>query len=66
MQDLVRKGMRMQKPKDVKLTLRPCVYEWLEDMAEKCRCDYRVLARGILEDAYDRYCKSVSVEETSE
>lgn len=35
MQNLVRKGMRVQMPREMKFRVRPCVFEFFEEMAKE-------------------------------
>ena len=65
MEEIVRKGMRMRKPHELKLSLRPCVFDWLVDVSGDHHCHESVLARGIIEDAYDRAMAASPSEEVT-
>ena len=54
MEDLVKKGMRLRKPKYVNVQLRPAVYDFLSDQACLVSTSVPVLIRGILEDFFDK------------
>ena len=67
MKNVVRKGMRLLKPRRIgSLELRPELYEWLSDISREQECGLSVLVRGILEDFYDRYHVTAPSEEVSE
>ena len=53
MQKFVTKGLRTYRPYILKLELRPELWAWLEDFSEDLHCHPSVLARGLLEDAFD-------------
>lgn len=55
MEEIVRKGMRLRKPRVMKITLRPDLYEFLENVSNDAHCALEVLARGILEDFRDKF-----------
>lgn len=53
---IIRKGMRYRKPIELRLKIRPEVYSWLAECSVgPPSCAVEVLARGFVEDAYDRY-----------
>lgn len=64
MREFVTKAMRLQKPQEMRISLRRCVFDWLVEVSEELKCSENVLARGILEDAYDRLHTSDSEEVT--
>ena len=53
MQKIVTKGLRTYRPHVLKLELRPELWDWLVDLSSELSCHETVLARGLLEDAYD-------------
>lgn len=53
MQKFVTKGLRTYRPHVLKLELRPELWKWLEGLSSELSCHETVLARGLLEDAYD-------------
>lgn len=53
--EIVSKGMRLRSPKVIRLQLRPEVYDWLCSSSDDLHCAMGVLARGIIEDAFDNF-----------
>lgn len=54
MNEIVKKAMRLQKPLELKISLRRCVYEWLLEVSKQHGTSENVYVRGLVEDAYDR------------
>ena len=52
---LVRKGLRLTKPRSVNLKLRPEVADWFLDLCADAHCGFTTLLVGILEDFYDEH-----------
>lgn len=57
---LVSKGMRISKTSRLNFPIRAEMADWLDSLAFFCECDRSVIARGFLEDCFDRYNKSVA------
>ena len=55
MREIVSKGMRLRHPHHFKVSVRPCVCDWLEKVATDQGCCIEVLIRGIIEDYFDRF-----------
>ena len=62
---IVSKGLRLRPPKTISLQLRPEVYDWLCCLSDELHCAVGVLARGILEDAFDKASASSGNDEVS-
>lgn len=56
-EEIIRKGMRLRKASIMRLEVRAEVYDWLCSCSEEFQCGVAVLARGIIEDYFDK-CKS--------
>lgn len=63
MEEIVSKGMRLRKPRVIKIALRPDLYEFLENTSVDAHCALEVLARGILEDFRDKCLVKTPIEE---
>lgn len=59
MEEIIRKAMRIKKPRYVSVQLRSEVYEFLVEYATKLHCSTAVLCRGVLEDFFDLHVKEV-------
>lgn len=55
MDKFVEKARRLKSPKTIGVHLRDEVYKWLSSTATKHGSSAPVYARGMIEDAYDRY-----------
>ena len=55
LESYVRKGMRIVKPRNVNLKLRPVVQDWFMALSADAHCALSVLLVGILEDFYDQH-----------
>lgn len=65
MQEIVRKGMRLKKPRYTNVQLRPELYEFLADCCSRMEHPpgVPVFIRGILEYFYDKHRSEVSAPE---
>ena len=57
---LVSKGMRISRPRRLSFPIRTEMADWLDSLASACDCDRSIIARGFLEDCYDRYMQSAA------
>lgn len=55
MEQIVRKGMRIRKPVQIRVNLRSSVYDFLCSASDDVHCGVEVLVRGIIEDFYDQH-----------
>lgn len=57
MEEIVRKGMRFEKPRTINIQLRPELYWFLRDCCLSVEPDphISVFIRGVLEDFYDKH-----------
>lgn len=61
--EIVSKGMRLKKPTIMRVELRAEVYEWLCNCATDFNCGVNLLARGIIEDCFDKSKSTVSADD---
>lgn len=54
MDEILKKGGRLVKPRTISLPLRCEVYDWLVSVAAEKGYPTTFIARSIIEDAYDR------------
>lgn len=66
MDEILRKGMRIKKPRQVNVQLRSEVYDWLVAVCFDHKCSVPVYVRGIVEDFYDKHMDAAHIEEVSE
>lgn len=61
MQEIVRKAMRLKKPRTINIQLRPELYRFLCDCCLSLQHEphVTVFIRGILEDFYDKHRSEV-------
>lgn len=65
MEEIIRKGKRLCRPRSVSVDLRPEVYEFFDDLSDRCHVGLSLIVRGVLEDFYDSH-KELLPEEVSQ
>lgn len=55
MEEIVRKGKRLCRPKSVSVDLRPEVYEFYDGLSDLYHVGLSLFIRGVLEDFYDSH-----------
>lgn len=57
---LVSKGMRISKTRRLNIPIRAEMADWLKELAFATNSSSGVIARGFLEDCFDRYMQSAA------